>query len=329
MHVSEHELNQPVTRYLTPVETTIRSDQTLGEALASLRRRELKQNVVYFYVLDAEERLVGVVPTRKLLLADPSVRVEAVMTPPIAMPSDATLELAMEEFAMHRLLALPVVDERGRLLGAIDVRLYAEEAQDLAALEHHSDVFQLIGVRLDALRQRSPWGAYRVRMPWLACNMAGGLACAVIAAIFEDVLEQVVVLAMFIPLVLTLCESISMQSMTLSLQYLHGPGVPWKRINRRAKVEWPTAALMAVTSGLIIGVLSLLWGGGSPPAMVIGVSIGVTMIAAATFGLLLPVSLHALKLDPKFASGPVVLMVTDVFTTAVYLGLATMWLVQY
>jgi magnesium transporter len=327
MQVSEKELQQPVTKYLTPVETTIRADQTLGEALVSLRRREFKQNILYFYVVDAEERFVGVVPTRKLLLGDPSVRIDALMAPPISLPGDATLELALEEFAMHRLLALPVVDERGRLIGTIDVRLYAEGAQDLAEVEHQSDVFQLIGVRLDASRQRSPWTGYRLRMPWLACNMVGGLLCAVIAAFFEEVLDQVVVLAMFIPLVLTLSESISMQSMTLSLQYLHGPGVPWTAVGRRAKIEWPTAGLMALTSGLVIGVTSLLWGGGASPAGVIGLSIGLTMVAAATFGLLLPVSLHALKLDPKVASGPVVLMMTDVVTTAVYLGLATAWLV--
>ena len=327
MNVPEAELHQPVSRYLTVVQTTLRHDLTVAEALASLRSRNIEHSIVYFYVLDHEDRLLGVVPTRKLLLAEPATRVDSLMaSPAISIPADANLELALELFAMHRLLALPVVDDQGRLQGAIDVQLYAEEAADLAEHNRRADVFQLIGMRLDTVRQRSPIGAYRLRMPWLMCNMVGGTLCAVIAAIFEDVLAAVVVLAMFIPLVLTLAESIAMQSMTLVLQFLHGPGVHWRRVGRRARVDLLTAVLMAITSGVIIALVSLLWGGGAGAAAVLGVSISLSMCAAATFGLLIPVLLHALKLDPKLAGGPVVLTLADVVTTIVYLGLGTWWL---
>jgi magnesium transporter len=328
MRIVEDQLGHRVSDYLSPVDSTIRVEQTVREAVASLRHRQMCQTVIYFYVVDGEGRLMGVVSTRALLLADPETKIETLMTPPIVIREDATLESAMAMFAERKLLALPVVDEAGRLKGALDVQLYADEAQDVVEMERRSDMFQLIGVRLDGFRQRSPWMSYRLRMPWLACNVIGGLACAGIAAIFERVLEQVVVLAMFIPLVLTVCEAIAMQTMTMSLQFLHRPGVPWGPLGSRMKVEWLTSLLMGLTCAAVVGVLSLGWGGGGSAAGVIGMSIAVAMVAAAGFGLMGPVMLHAMRLDPKLAAGPVVLMTTDVFATTIYLGLATWWLVK-
>lgn len=318
---------------MTPVDTTIRAGRTLGAALGELRGKELKSEVIYFYVLDEDDKLIGVVPTRRLLLSSLDLRIRDVMISPVLQLRDTdTLEVALEEFAMHRLLALPVTDAQGKFLGVIDVRLYAEEVFDLASGRGTDDVFQFIGLSLDRARQSTAFAGFRYRIPWLACNMLSGVACAIIAAIFQEALAAVVLLAMFIPLVLTLSESISMQAMTIALQFLHRKGVAWRAVRLRAKLEWGTAALLGIACGVVVGLASIFWGGMSvpatgiaPPAVVLTVAIVLSMAASAMTGLGMPILLHAWKLDPKVAAGPVVLMICDVVTTTVYLGLAT-WL---
>jgi magnesium transporter len=322
------DLREPVVKHIKPVETAIRATDTIGEAIMHLRRRSIEQHITYFYVVDENEALVGVLTTRRLLLDDPATPVSRAMdSRVISIPSSMTLEDALEFFAMHRLLAFPVVDQKNKLLGTIDVQLYAEEVFDLAAAQRMVDLYQFVGLSVEQARQPDVLAGYRLRMPWLVCNMAGGIACAVIAAMFRETLVAAIVLAMFIPLVLTLSESISMQAMTLSLQFLHRPSVAWSAVGRRLSVESRTALLMGVSGGVLVGLASLFWDFSIRTAGVIALSISISMVGSAVAGLGVPVGLHAFRLDPKIAAGPVVLMIADVVTTAIYLGLATMLLI--
>ncbi len=167
----------------------------------------------------------------------------------VLLGEDTTLGEAMEEFAIHRLLALPVVDAGGRLAGLVDVQLYAEEAINLAEANRLADIYQLDRPDRAAASARAGGGFVPRRMPWLLANIAGGLACAAIAAVFHQVLADVLMLAMFIPLVLTLSEAVSMQSMTLTLQYLHGHGTAMRRLRMRLFSEWRTALLLGGVLG--------------------------------------------------------------------------------
>lgn len=318
------ELSRPVRDFALAVETALQADMTIAEALVSLRKRTIEHKVIYFYVVSGDGKLLGVIPTRRLLLEDPSRRIQDVMAPnPIAVRDNATLEDAMELFAMHRLLALPVIDGEGRLMGHIDIDLYADEAVDLSERQRSAEVFQLIGVSLQQVRTKSAWSSFRLRMPWLLCNIFGGVACAAIAAYFHLVLAEVLLLAMFIPLVLTLSESISMQSMTITLEQMRVTRSPWLGLKRRASVEWKATAMVAIVCAGLVGLAATLWGKGLHPATVIGTSIMLSMAVSASIGAIMPAALHTFKLDPKVAAGPVVLMLADVITTLAYLSLAT------
>ncbi|TVQ50987.1 MAG: magnesium transporter [Phycisphaerales bacterium] len=321
-------LSEPVSRHVTPTKTILRADVPVGEAMASLRKRDLDQPIVYFYVLDEDEKLVGVVSTRNLLLANPKAKVSDLMDGSvISIPDTMTLEDALEFFAMYRLLAFPVVDKDNKLLGTIDVQRYTEEVLDMTATDRMADLYQYVGFSVEQARQQTAFTGYKSRMPWLFCNMGAGVACAIIAAFFERTLAEVVVIAMFIPLVLTLSESISIQSMTLSFQFLHRVQIAWDAVWKRVRMEAMTALMIGVTSGVVVGLTAILWGKGSAPAAVIGISIIAGMFVSAIAGMGVPVLLHAFRLDAKVASGPVVLMCADVLTTTVYLGLATWMLV--
>ncbi|NGX39940.1 MAG: Magnesium transporter MgtE [Chlamydiae bacterium] len=326
--MSQKELHHRVGDFITKVHTMIHIDQSVGEALAAIRGKKLDEKIFYFYVIDDEKRLKGVVSTRNLLLSFPEKKIAEILEDHvISISEDHTLQEALEMLNAHKLLALPVLDKERRLLGVIDVQLYLDESVDVGkARRSATDLFQVLGLTIEEGKARSIWSTYRTRMPWIFCNMAGGIACAIISRFFEAVLVKMILLAMFIPLVLTLSESISMQSLTYSLQLLHRPKISWRRILRRLTGEWRMASLLAVTCGTIVGGLSLFWGDGIAPAISIGVGILFSITISATAGAAIPLLLHTAKLDPKVAAGPVVLMFADVITTAIYLGLATWWL---
>ncbi len=324
----QNDLNRRVGEFISPIQTTILIDATVEQAMETIRKYKVREKIFYVYVIDNQGKLKGVVSTRSLLLSEPHQSIaEIVEENIIVISATHTLKEALENLTNNRLLALPVVDEEHRLLGVIDIQLYLEEAVDVMKEGKSStDLFQVLGLTIEEGKARSTWQTYRSRMPWIFCNMIGGIACAIISRVFELVLLEVILLAMFIPLVLTLSESISMQSMTYSLQLLHRHKLSGKRILYRILSEGKMVALLALTCGLIVGTLSLFWGNGLPPAFAIGSGILLSVTITGTVGAAIPLILHKWKLDPKVAAGPVVLMFADVITTSIYLGLSTWWL---
>ncbi len=239
-----------------------------------------------------------------------------------------TLQEATEFFESHRLLALPVVDSQEHFLGVIDVRHYLEEDVDVANSRHRYDIFQIIGIVVEEGKRPTVWRAYRNRMPWIFCNMFGGFACAIISHIYTNVLAQFLLLAMFIPLLLTLSESISMQSMTQSMQLLKRPVHRLQYVFQALVREWQIVLMLAVSSGVIVGSISLFWGDGVLPSLNIAVGIMISVVITASIGAAVPLILHFRKWDPRVAAGPIVLMFADVVTTFIYLSLGTWWLLK-
>ncbi|MES2273509.1 MAG: magnesium transporter [Chlamydiota bacterium] len=309
------------------IETVIFTGTTVEEAMAAMRKKQIHQKIIYFYAVDEHYKLKGVVSTRQLLLAEPNRKIEEIMQDAVLkLRASQTLKEAMELFAEHPLLALPVVDEEGKLIGAIDIQAVFDESIDFANHRSRFDVFQMIGLTLEDGKRPPLRVSYRLRMPWLLCNVFSGIICAVISRYYELVLAKFLLLAFFIPLVLTLSESTSMQSVAQSLQFLRRPRFRWRIAWRAAIREWQLVLLLALTSGLLVGVLSLLWADGYLPSIAIGVGIMGGVAISAIFGIAMPIVLHRFRLDPKMAAGPVVLMIADILTTGFYLAIASWWL---
>lgn len=326
--MTEKDLTRPLRDFIAPVRTTIHVEHTVEEALRYLREKRITDEIIYIYVVDEERKLIGVVSTRRLLLTDPKTPITEIMSAHlVSLKGDQTLQEAMEFLETHHLLALPVVDEINHLLGVIDVGLYLEEKVDVVSSRRRSDIFQMIGLYIEEGKRPSAWKGYRSRMPWIFCNMFGGVACAVISRIFELVLAKVLLLAMFIPLVLTLSESISMQSMTQTMQLLKKNHRTWAYTLGSLFREWQVVALLAISSGIIVGAVSLFWGEGIAPGFVITFGIMVSVYLTSTIGSVIPLLIHARKWDPRVAAGPVVLMFADVLTTLIYLSLGTYLLI--
>jgi magnesium transporter len=317
----------PVRTVVRPDVTTLREDLTVQRALEVVRQEGVGEKIVYFYVVDAEGRLVGVLPTRRLLTAPLDQRIAEVMIRRVvAIPQDATVLEACEAFVLHKFLAFPVVDEQRRIVGVVDVGLLTEEAFDIAEREQTDAIFEAIGFRVSQVRDAAPARAFRFRFPWLVATLSSGLLCALLAGVYEVTLARSLVLAFFLTLVLGLGESVSIQSMTVTIQALRGRAPTLRWYVGALQRELGTAVLLGLASGSVVGLFVWLWRGTGLAGFTIGASVLLSLCMACFFGLSVPTLLHALKLDPKIAAGPITLGLTDVFTLLFYFSLAALLL---
>jgi magnesium transporter len=306
--------------------TRLSASQTVGEALESLRRNPPRGRIIYLYVVDDEGRLKGVVPTRRLLLAGPDTRVADIMVKEVVSIShQATVLDACEFFILHKLLAFPVVDDDRRLTGLVDVDLYTEELADIDRREGSDDLFQLIGVHLTEAQQANPVLSFRKRFPWLLCNISGGILAALLSGVFQAELERVVALALFIPVVLALAESVSIQSVSLTLETLRGRTPTWSDLGRKVSRELVTGLLLGAACALLAGAVAFLWLGQPRVVLCLLGGIGGGVAGAAVIGLAMPYVLRLLQRDPQVAAGPVALACADMVTLLIYFNLAR-WL---
>lgn len=306
----------------------------VAEALDRIRREGVGERVIYFFAIDEEERLVGVLPTRRLLTAPLETRLEEIMVRRVvAIPASATVLEACEFFVLYKFFAFPVVDRARRVIGVVDVSLFAEEMLEMGEREDEKrtvaqvadDVFEALGFRLAQVRGASPWRVFRYRFPWLLATVGAGTACALLAGVFETTLAGSLVITFFLTMVLGLNESVSMQSMTLTIQALRANTLTRRWFLHNLRRELATALLLGLACGILVGAIVLIWRQDPKSAAVVGTSIAVSLVTACLFGFSVPSLLHGLKLDPKIAAGPVTLAVTDFCALAFYFSLA--WLV--
>lgn len=316
-------LADPVTRHMRADFARLALDQTVGEAIAAARALPPEGRIIYFYVLDAAGRLAGVVPTRRLLLSPDATPIRDVMvTRVVTIPAAATVLDACEFFLLHKLLAFPVVDDERRMLGIVDVDLYTEELADVDRREDLDDLFQLIGVHFEDSHARSPVAAFRSRFPWLLANIAGGIMAAFLSGLFQAELEKAVALALFVPVVLALAESVAIQSVSIALQRLHGRPPSLGGILRAVRHESLTGILLGAASAAAVALVALAWLGQRAVAAALLGGITGGVVCAAAIGVAMPNLLRLFAREPQVAAGPVALAATDMVTLVIYFSLA-------
>jgi magnesium transporter len=323
---SEH-LNEPVLPFAQQDFTTISRELTVEQALAVIRSRGVGEKVIYFYVVDEAQRLVGVVPTRRLLVAQLNQKLEELMIRNVyAIQHTATVMDACEYFTLYKFFAFPVIDAERRVVGVVDVSLFTDEVFDIAEREQMEGVFEAIGFRVSQVRDASPLRAFRFRFPWLLTTIMSGTLCAILADAYKLTLAKSLVIAFFLTMILGLGESVSIQSMTVTIQSLRNNKPTRRWYLATLKREIVTALFLGSVCGLLVGLIVLFWQRDEPAAFVIGTSVGFCLCAACVTGLSVPTLLHALKLDPKIAAGPITLALADIFTLLFYFSLAKYFL---
>jgi magnesium transporter len=316
-------LDSALTPYLQKKFVSLNVCLTAQQTIELLRHREDIPDINYLYVVDDDQRLVGVLPTRKLLHAPPEARVIDIMQPdPVSIPSGVSVLQAIQLFMEYKFLAYPVVEPDRRLVGVVDVTLFNRELLDVAKRRQIEDLFETLGVRIAKLAQASPLGAFRYRFPWLLATIASGSLCAMIADIFGDTLQKSIVIAFFLTLVLGLAEGMSVQAMSVTIQGLHAEKLSWSLFFRNVKREGLAGLLLGLASGALVTLIVGVWYKSFPPALVVGGSVAWVMTVANLLGLIVPTSLHALKLNFRIAAGPLTLAIADLMTLTSYFTIA-------
>ncbi len=307
------------------------AEMTIADALEQIRREGVGERVIYFFAIDSEKRLVGVLPTRRLLTSPLETKLSDIMVRRVvAIPATATVLDACEFFVLYKFFAFPVVDEQRRVVGLIDVSLFAEEMlgereeQPRPATPVRDDIFEVLGFHLEQIRGASSWRVFRFRFPWLLVTVTGGTICAILAGFFEATLARSLLLAFFLTMVLGLNESVSAQSMSVTIQMLRSAPVTWTWFRTALRREFVTAFLIGLGCGLVVAAIVILWRHDLRAAFAIGGSIALSLISASLFGLGVPSLLHRLDLDPKIAAGPVTLALADVFALIIYFTTASL-----
>ena len=323
------DFNAPALDYARRDFPLLEADATVEKALEAIRREGVGERVIYFYAIDERKRLVGVVPTRRLLTAAPATRLREIMVPRvIALPAEAIVLEACEFFVLYKFLAFPVVDAERRVIGIVDTDVFMESVLETEEPEREGvreDFFEALGFHLAQVRDASPWRVFRYRFPWLLVTVAGGTICAILAGFFETTLAHSLVIAFFLTMVLGLNESVSTQSMSVTIQALRSARLNWHWFVAAFRHELATALFLGLACGGLVAVIVWFWHSDVRAAGVIGGSIALSLVTACLFGLGVPSLLHHLKLDPKIAAGPVTLALADFLALVFYFTSA--WIV--
>jgi magnesium transporter len=299
----------------------ISPEATVAQTIDTIRRRGREIDLVYYvYVLEAD-RLAGVVTLRDLIVSTPHRRVREIMRTRLATVEPLVDQETVAALARkYALLAVPVVDASGRLLGIVT----ADDLVKVVKSEATEDVLRLSGALAgtEARARRFPWDVVGRRVVFLVLNLHLNIVAALLISRFEATLRAAVVLAFFMPALIATAGNVGTQSLALTVRGLAtgrlGDG-SW----RHALRESLTGALVGAVCGVAVGTFAAVWQRDLGLGLVVGGAMWVALIVAAPIGMLIPMGMHRLGIDPAIASGPLTTTVTDNTTLLVYFLMAS------
>jgi magnesium transporter len=297
-------------------------EMTAQQAITFLRlRKPVVDEAYYLYVLDAANRLLGVVNLRELLISDLDTRIVDVMTKDsIAVQPDTDQEEVARLIQHYRLRALPVVDEHGVLSGIVT----ADDAMEVASEEATEDMYRMVGLLSDDSVSAPVMVSARRRIPWLGINLVAAFLAAAMVAAFEGTIEKAAALAVFMPVVAGQGGNSGIQSITIVVRGLAVGEIELEDARWVLAKEVAIGLVKGLLFGTVIGVVAWAWQGEPWWGLVVGVALMMNMLVAGLLGAVIPLGLRSLRLDPAIASGIFLTTFTDVLGFLFLLGLGAL-----
>ena len=305
---------------MTPAVITIRRGWRAQEAIDELRRiGPLTDSVYYLFVTDQDDQLLGVVGLRDIVAAQPETTIEAMMNPDVvSVPVTADQEDCARILSRYGYLALPVVDEAGRLVGVITADDLIEVAEDEAT----EDMYRMVGISGEE-RVFGHFGTSVIRrLPWLAVNLLTLFVAITVVNAFEKVIASMIALATFLPLVSGQGGNAGSQTATVIVRGLALGELDVKDAWRAVLSEVPIALVNGAVIGALTGVAIFVWKGELVIALAAGLAMILNFLNSALAGVMIPLGLKAIKVDPALASAAFVTAFTDTLGFLFFLGLA-------
>ncbi len=303
---------------------TIRDDISLEVVLRYLRRQgELPEYTNKLFVVDRAERLVGSLLVSRLLTTDPDKKVIEVMEPEVikfsALDSDKDVAAAFEKY---NLITAPVLNDDAQVIGRITV----DDVVDVIRDEADHSIMAPAGLKEDEDIFAPVARSTRNRSVWLGVNLITAVLASWVIGLFEQTIQQIVALAVLMPIVASMGGNAGTQTVTLVIRGIALGTIDESNARRVLRSEVLIGIMNSVIWAVVIGIVALLWFGNAMLGLVIGMAMTINLVIAAFSGVIIPLLVKRLGIDPALASGVALTTVTDVIGFFVFLGLATLLL---
>ena len=301
---------------------TLYQDTTCGDALKTLQDQRDAEMVFYLYVTDEDGSLVGVASLRALATRQADVLLKEIMEKRVhSVRPETDQEDVAQIVAQYNYLAVPVIDSDNRLLGIVTV----DDVVDVIREEATEDFLQMAGAGKDReILLKSSWENAKVRLPWLFASWIGGVVAAYIIGKYEHMLESIIALAAFIPVIIGMGGNIGTQSSTIVVR---GMATGRIEIGNEIQVllkELKVGLMLGSLYGIMLGIFANFRFISTDPmlGLVVGLSICSSMLLAAGVGTFTPLILRKLDIDPAVATGPFVTTSVDILGLLLYFMIA-------
>jgi len=305
---------------------TLYQNTTCRDALKSLQDQSEAEMVFYLYITDDDDQLVGVASLRALATTPPDTILQDIMVKRVhTVRPETDQEEVAQIVAQYNYLAVPVLDADDQLLGIVTV----DDVVDVIREEATEDFLQMAGAGKDReILLKSSWDNARARLPWLFASWIGGIFAASIIGTFEHLLESMIALAAFIPVIIGMGGNIGTQSSTIIVR---GIATGRIEIGSELKVLWKevrVGIILGALYGLLLGAFAKFRFIDADPMLgiVVGLSIGCSMLLAVAVGTFVPMFLRKVDIDPAVASGPFVTTSIDILGVLFYFVIAEYFL---
>ncbi|MFC4760751.1 magnesium transporter [Fructobacillus durionis] len=302
----------------------VKQSEKVKDVLVQVKKQaEEAESIIYVYVIDDEQHLIGVVSLRDLLTHPDDMTIDSITnTRVISVKADSDQKDVAQVVADYNFFSIPVTDSDHHLLGIITV----DDIVDVIDEEAVGDYSGLAAVDVSDTDD-SAWHSAIKRIPWLMTLLVLGLASTALIGMFEHTIRQAPILAAFITIIAGTAGNAGTQSLALAIRHF-GNGSDrsgWKNLIS----EFISAIVLAVTAGVILFVVTILWQGNNGLAVAVGLSLGLSILASSLLAHLVPAIMNRFDIDPAVVNGPLVATVCDWASILIYFSIATAMLGQF
>ncbi len=305
---------------------SVNENLSMPDCLREMRHQaEDLDDIYYVYVTDDDNRLKGVLPLKKMITHPSVSKIKHVMeTDPVSVKADMPLDEVAIDFEKYDLVAMPVVDSIGRLVGQITV----DDVMDEVREQSERDYQLASGISSDIDADDSIWAQTKARLPWLLIGIIGGLVNSLILGGFEAQIAAVTALAFFIPLIGGTGGNVGVQASAIIVQGLANGRLElsdfWHQIWRDLRVALINAVVISL---VVFAYIFFTQPGDYALVMAVSVSLFAVVIFATVFGSLVPLTLERLHINPALATGPFIQITNDVVGLMIYVGMSV-WMLK-
>jgi magnesium transporter len=310
---------QSAGRLMSPDVVAVHESATVEDAIQHVRKSVSEEKAFELYVVDDHRHLVGVVPLRRLLIADPRTRILAIRDDDVVSVAPETdREEVARIVAKYDLVSVPVVDAQHRLVGTITV----DDVLDIVGEEASEDIFRIAGSDASELERRSPRQVALMRLPWILTTLLIEMGAGLIIHYFDRTLAKVILLASFMPVIQAISGNTGLQSVTMIVRGLATGHVNLDRWWEPLRRQIQTSSIIGAVCGGVVGLIGWLWHSAAF-GLVVAVSMFVSVNLSGAAGTAIPMLSKRAGFDPAMTAGPFETALQDVLGVTIFLSLAT------